>query len=324
VAWLEDELRESRAGMAKLAQALEQSQAEVWELRAALHRTEDTVAAILPQLTAIPRIDGQLPQIKDSVGAVQQHGLGTAARVGELARLIDANAERDRGVMNEFTRRLDGVERQGQGTGARLDVLDDSSRRTMDAITLLRQRADEVVRSLEALEARVGRVMEASTRSDGEFAHLAAEIEGLRKQDEVTTERVQRYAEMIKRLDGQIALVAAEVAVKQDIVEKMELSRVETHRLEERISVVEAAVSNLRDQDDELVRQTSHLDGRQKGYQDRLAGLLADLAVHRAQTADQFQRLHQLHERLTRRHIEDLERDLREMRIHAFRSAEEQ
>jgi FtsZ-binding cell division protein ZapB len=128
---------------------------------------------------------------------------------------------------------------------------------------------------------------------------------------------------MNKRLEAQLSTVAADVAIKQDMIEKLELHRVETHRVEERVSTLEATTEHLHDQDDELLRQVTLLEGRQKGYQDRLNGLLADFAAYRERVNEQFARLHQVQERIKRRQIEDLERELREMRVHAFRPIEE-
>lgn len=323
VAWLEDELRETRANLAKLAQALEQSQAQIWDLNGHLRRVEDVVAALVPQLSGIPDIDAQVRQLKDVISNVHEQSLTTGVRLADLGRQVEAAAERERQVLNDLAHRLDAVERQAQIAGARFETLDEANRRAMESITILRQRSDEMTREVSTLETRLGRLAEAGTRTEHEFTRIGGEIEGLHKRDEAISERVQVYTEMIKRLEGQISLVAADVAVKQDVLEKLELGRVETHRLEERISALEAAAATLRDQDEELLRQLTLLEGRQKGFQDRLNGLLADFAAYRERVNEQFQRLHQVQERLKRRQIEDLERELRELRVHAFRPIEE-
>jgi chromosome segregation ATPase len=215
------------------------------------------------------------------------------------------------------------VERHTQSAGARFETLDEATRRAMESITLLRQRSDETARVVEGLETRLTRTIESSNRTEHEFTRIGGEIDGLHKRDDALAERLQVYTEMIKRLEGQISLIAADVAVKQDVVEKLELYRVETHRVEERVSTLEASTENLHDQDDELLRQVTLLEGRQKGYQDRLNGLLADFAAYRERVNEQFARLHQVQERIKRRQIEDLEREVREMRVHAFRPIEE-
>jgi chromosome segregation ATPase len=323
VAWLEDELRETRAGIAKLAQALEQSQSQQWEQSAHLRRVEDAVAALTPQLSAIPDIDGQVRQLKDVIAGVHEQGLATGSRLSDLTRLVEGAAERERQVLNELTHRLDAVERQTQSADTRFTTIDDAGRRAMESLTVLRQRSDEVARAVDVLEGRLARVVESGNRTEHEFTRIGGEIDGLHKRDEAISERVQIYTEMIKRLEGQISRVAADVAVKQDVLEKIDLGRVETHRLEERISLLEAAADTIRDQDEELLRQITLLEGRQKGYQDRLNGLLGDFAAYRERVNDQFQRLHQVQERLKRRQIDELERELRELRVNAFRPTEE-
>jgi chromosome segregation ATPase len=323
LAWLEDELRDSRAAQAKLAQALEQAQAQLWELTGRLHRVEDAVAAITPRLGDIPELETQVRQLKDVIGRVHDHGLATGTRLGEVARQVEAAAERDRQALNEVAHRLDAVERHVQGAGPRFDALDESGRRSMEALTLLRQRLEELTRAVDGLEGRLARMGEAGSRTEQELGRLGSEIDGLRRQDELIAERVQVYTEMLKRLEGRIALVAADVAVKHDVIEQIDLARVETHRLEERLSGLEATAEGLHERDETAAHQLTVLEGRQKGLQDRLAGLQHDFAAHRAQVAEQFQRLQQLQERLRRRQMEELEREIRELRLHAFRPQEE-
>jgi chromosome segregation ATPase len=205
----------------------------------------------------------------------------------------------------------------------RFDALDEASRRAMEAVTFVRQRIDELERVVEGFETRMTRLAETSGRTEHEFARLGGEIETLHRQDATQAERVQIYTEMLKRLESQISLVSSEVAVKQDVLERIELARLELHRLEERISVQEAHTGELRDADEETRRLITLLDGRDRGMNDRLIGLQNDLANYRTIVAEQFHRLHQAQERARRRQIEDLEREIREMRTHAFRPVDD-
>jgi len=323
VSWLEDELREAKAVMAKQQSTIEQLAGQIWELTSSLHRAEDLLATMPPRLELIPEYEGQLRQVKDDLSRTHEQGLAAEARLGELARLQAADAERERAVLNDLTHRLESTERGLGASGPRFDALDEASRRSMEAVTHVRQRLDEFERTTEGLETRMARLTEAGGRTEQEFARLESEVETLHRQDATLGERLQIYTEMLKRLEGQISLVSAEVAVKQDVLERIDLARVELHRLEERISVQEAHAAELRDADEETRRLVAILDGRDKGMNDRLAGLQNDLAAHRSAMAEQFQRLHQTQERARRRRIEDLEREIREMRTHAFRPVDD-
>ena len=323
VSWLEDELREAKNVIARQQQTIEQLAGQIWELTAGLHRAEDLLVSLPPRLEVLPDYDLQLRQIKDDLAHVHEMSLAHETRLGEISRLQATDAERERMVLDELTRRVEAAERALQATAPRFDALDEASRRAIEAATFVRQRVEEIARAAEGLETRLTRVAETNGRTEHEFARLGSEIEALHRQDATVAERVQIYTEMLKRLESQISLVSSEVAVKQDVLERIELARVELHRLEERISVQEAHAADLRDADEETRRLLTLLDGRDRGMNDRLAGLQGELAAYRTVVAEQFHRLHQAQERARRRQIEDLEREIREMRTHAFRPVDD-
>lgn len=321
--WLESVVRETRDGMNRLHQRMEQTQAEVWELTQRVQDTEQRIAAVEPHLAALTRTDAQVLQLKDTLAVVREQGLSAVTRLSELARRVEASEEYERAALNEQSHRVETVERLAGGTVTRIDNLDESLRRLMEAITILRGRAEELVRVTEALDGKQTRLAEADARSEQDAARVDAELDTLRKQDELLAERLQVYIEMIKRLESQVGDVASDAALKHDVVEKLELGRVERQRVEDRVGRLEAAAENLRDQDQDTLRLTNNLEGRQRGFQERLNNLLAEMAAHRAQVNDQFQRLFQLQERLKKKQIEDLDRELRELRVHAMRAMEE-
>lgn len=321
--WLESVVRETRDGMNRLHQRVEQTQAELWELTQRVQDTETRIATVEPHLGALTRTDGQVLQLKDALGAVREQSLGTATRVAELVRRVEAAEEWERTALNDQSHRVEAVERLAGGAVTRIDNLDESLRRMMEALTIVRGRADELLRVTEALEGKHVRLAEADARAEHEATRVSGELDTLRKQDELLAERMQVYIEMIRRLENQVGEVATDAALKHDVVEKLELGRVERQRVEERVGRLEATAENLREQDQDTLRLTNNLEGRQRGFQERLSHLLAEMAAHRALVNDQFQRLFQLQERLKKKQIEDLDRELRELRVHAMRTMEE-
>lgn len=323
VAWLEDELREAKTVIARQQQAIEQLSSQIWELTDALHRAEDLLATLPPRLESVSDYEGHLRQVKDEIGVEHERGLAFETRLGEIVRIQQTESERERAVLNDLVHRMENAERALQGNTPRFDALDEATRRSIESVTYVRQRLDELDRSVEGVDGRITRIAESGGRTEHEFARLTGEIEALRRQDAAVAERVQVYTEILKRLETQIAVVSSEVAVKQDVIERIELARVELHRLEERIFVQEAVATELREADEGVVRQIAMLEGRDRGLVDRLTGLQNDLANHRSAVSEQFSRLHQSQERARRRQIEDLEREIREMRTHAFRPVED-
>jgi chromosome segregation ATPase len=323
VEWLAEQLHDAKQQIARQAQELEGLKAHLWELNGTLHRTEEAVAAIPPHLEMLPRFEHQLDELTDELHRVGEHGLQTEARLVDLGRVRQTEQERDRAVLNELAHRMEAVERGIAAGGPRFEALEEATRRTQEAISTVRQRLEETGRAVEGLDGRLVRVVDAGGRTEQEFARVSGELEALRRQDVMLAERVQVYTEMLRRLEAQITAVSGEVAVKQDVLDRIELNRIGAHRMEERLSLLEAAALDLREIGDDVRRQLTLLDGRDRGLYDRLAGLQTDLAAYRTVVQEQFKRLQQAQERLKRRQIEDLEREIREMRIHAFRPVEE-
>lgn len=323
VSWLEDELREAKSQLLRQQQTIDQLGGQLWDVTAALHKAEDLLAALPPRLAALPELDERLRALKDDLAALHEQTLHGAGRVAELGRAQQLDTERDRTVLNDLTRRLETAERGLQGGLPRFEALDEAGRRALELIGQLRQRMEAVERQVEATEARLGRVVDSGGRVEQEFTRLNGEVESLRGQDVTLGERLHVYSGMIKRLEGDLAMLGSEVGIGRDALERIDLNRLEVHRLEERLSLLEATASELRDRGDDAHHQLSLLEGRDKGIADRLTSLQGELAASRAQFADQFGRLHQVQERLKRRQIEDLEREIRELRIHAFRTPDE-
>lgn len=323
VSWLEDELRESRSQFVRQQQTLDQLSSQLWDTTSALHKAEDLLASLPPRLAVLAEYDERLRTLKDDLAGLHEQTLLDESRLADLGRLRQVETDRDRAVLNDLTRRLEIVERGLQSNQPRFEAIDEAGRRTMELVSQLRQRMESVERLAETLESRLTRVIDGGGRTEHEFTRLSGEVEALRGQDAMLGERMQVYTGIIKRLEGDLSMLAGEVGVGRDALERIELNRLEVHRLEERLSALEASADELRDRGEDARQQMSLLEGRDKGIADRLTGLQAELATSRAQIAEQFGRLHQVQERLKRRQIEDLEREIRELRIHAFRSSDE-
>lgn len=323
VAWLDAELRGTRDVTLKLARALDQSRTEIRELSGALHAIDDRVAGIVPRLTAIPEVAAQVGDVRDLLARMHDQGQAAEARMTEIARLVDTTAARERAALNDLSHRLDAVERQSGGASARFEGLEESTRRAMEATAQLRAQLDDGLRTIEGLDARLVRAIESGNRTEAEFSRIGSEMEALRRQHEMLADRIHAAAEVVKRVDNRITGVASEAAIKQGVLEAIDLQRVQTHRLEERLAGIETATESLREHAEEMSRQVKLVDGRQSGFMQRLDVLKSEAESAQAAVREQFQRLYALNERLKRLQLEQLERELRELRVHAVHTQEE-
>lgn len=323
LAWLEDELRETKAQVGRLQQGLDQSSGQIRELSTHVYSVQDLAASLAPRLDTIPPIAQQLAQLRDRASTTEEQTRTAEYGLGEALRMQQVETERLRQELNGTYRRIEILERTIEGWGNRFESLEETDRRIQDAAVLARQRIEDQGRQQESFDARLGRNAEMVKRYEHELGRLTVEIESLQKQDALAVERVQVYAEMIRRLEERADRVEAEVTSQREIFERLDLLRAELHRLEDRISLVETADKEHVQQIDDHRHVLSLLDGKDRGLTERLALLSEELSEYRTLVSEQFQRLHVVLDRQKRRQIEDLERDLRELKVSAFRPREE-
>ena len=156
-------------------------------------------------------------------------------------------------------------------------------------------------------------------RYDHEIGRLAVDVQAFQKRESLTGERLQAFGESVRRAERQTEAIAGEVAEQREFSEKLELLRAEIHRVEDRISAFETSTDSHQQELADHRRSLGLLDGKDRGFNDRLALIQTELASYREQVADQFHRLHIALDRHRRRQIEELERDLRDLKVTAFR-----
>ncbi len=323
LAWLEDIARESKSQIGRCVQQIEQATAQIWELTHRLQRSEEIAQALAAELGIIPRLDENLTALADKIVRTEDRQTALETRVVEVTRQEQVDADRARGELNELFKRIEGWERLTQGWSGRLEVLEESSRRGKEGASLVQQRVEDFERYVEAVDQRTARTADTLKHVTGEFTVLHTEIEALQKIDAAQGERLQVYAEMIKRVEEEIAAVAQQQDVRREFAEKFELHRTNMRRIEERVNAVEAADDGMRGRIDEHARAIALIDARDRAFRDRVGELHEELAANRLHLAEYFVQVQALAEKQRRQRIETLEREIRELKVNAYRPADD-
>jgi chromosome segregation ATPase len=129
--------------------------------------------------------------------------------------------------------------------------------------------------------------------------------------------------EAARRVEALVESEKRDLQALSQLAERMELLRVERQRLEERLAQAEESVEELRGLFARQEQLVSVLDGRTQGYLGRLEALREEILRHRQEFVDHLLKLSNGQERLKRRQIEELEREIKEMKQHAIGLAEE-
>lgn len=323
LAWLEDNLREAKSQAARLGRQVEQTSAQLNETASRLEGAEAASTGLAAQLGVLPHLESSLSALYDRTAQAEERITAIQARLAEMSRQQLLDNEHVRSALNELAKRVEAWDRLIQGWAPRFDFLDDATRRTQETSSALRQRVDEIARTVDTTEQRNTRTQDALKRVDGEFGGLIVSIEALQKEDAASAERHHAHAEMVKHLEEQIAAVSRQAGGKEDIYERLELQRVGLHRADERLGSLESDRTGFAGRLEDQQRAFALLTNRDKSFREQIALLRDDLALQRTRTDGQFQKEQRLLEKQKRRRIEDLEREIRELKVDGYRSPEE-
>ena len=323
LAWLQDQFHLLKAQLGKAQHQTDQTQALALDVAEKLRQQETAIADLATQASAIGPLQEELRQVKEAFGRLQDQQVQLRTQLEETIRQQMAETERERVQVGDLHRRLEGLERNVEGWLDRQSGVEDAARRYQEGIALANLRAEGIEQRQEVLEGRASRNLEATNRIDQEISRIDAAIQGLEREDELQSERARVALEAARRVEALVESEKRDLQALSQLSERIELLRVERQRLEERLAQAEESVNELRGLFARQEQIVGVLDGRTQGYLGRLEALREEILRHRQEFVEHLLKLSTGQERLKRRQIEDLEREIKELKQHAIGLAEE-
>jgi len=323
LAWLQDQFHLLKAQVGKVQHQIDQTQAMALDVSEKLREQETAVAEVSSQASAVAPFQEDLRRLKDVVARLQEQQVQLRGQLEETIRQRMTEAERDRVGLSDLRRRVEDLERNVEGWLDRQSGIEDSARRYQEGITLANLRTENIEQTLELLEGRASRNLEATNRIDQEISRIDAAIQGLEREDDLQSERARVALEAARRVEALVESEKRDLLALTQLSERMDLLKVERQRLEERLAQVEEEMNEFRNLLGRQEQLVGVLDGRTQGYLGRLEALREEILRHREQFIEHLLKLSSGQERLKRRQIEELEREIRELKQHAIGLTEE-
>ncbi len=167
---------------------------------------------------------------------------------------------------------------------------------------------------VEGAESKAARSLEAVVRLEQVHSELEAAIRGLRREDDVVAERVRLAQEVGARLETELHAQQEEYRALPLLAERVELIRAERQRLEDRTSHTEESIEDARMRVERQEEVAQHIDARVKAMEARLEHVHGSTLEYRRTLSEQVLKLNVMLERMKRRRIEELDRDVKELR----------
>lgn len=250
-------------------------------------------------------------EVRQGLVALEERIAAEAALRRDLAAQLTRAEERQAETQRELQRVLGQIASQ----------LDDATGR--DAAVLARQRAilEEAAEReragrdhgsrLEAIERRLGALEEHARHNGVEVARVVASFSPLLGTLEAVEARVRTLQADQRRMDGEVAAVRAIRDREEALVEVLEQQRVTRARVEERLNTVEETVEEVRRLQGALAEEQALLARTQAGAAEDRRAILERIESQRDAVLDHLRRQMRAGEESARRHIEEVERELR-------------
>jgi len=312
--WLQDQVYQLKGQVAQLGQQLGHLQSMGTTLTESLRALEAALREANQGAGQVPRLQEELNQTVALIVQLQDHQAETKERLDALGRRRDEEDSRDKTEWTDLARRLDQLERQVASWQDRQAGVEEVGRRFQEGLSLVRQQLQQLEQRLELTESKAARGLEGANRAEHTLTQVEASILGLQREDEAIAERAKVAGDMAHRLESTMNEALQELRRMELLADRIELHRAERQRLEDRARRLEEELGELRGRFDQQQEQQGRLGGQQQGLASRLETLQEQVVEQRALLTDQLRKLTGTEERTKRRQIQELEREIREMR----------
>jgi chromosome segregation ATPase len=313
VAWLESELRESKARLHKVESELEQALKQVWSMEGDIRRLMEAVSVTGSATSALSTVREDVRQLHGQMGKLEDRQSALANRADEVVRQRQAETGRDRQDLAALTKQIETLARNTGQYEGRMQALEETTRHIEEGVAGERLSNQGLGRSLEELSTRTARSHEATLRIDQEVAHAAIEIARLAKEGTVFDERQALVNEQVRHLADRIGKLEDVAAFPEEARELLKRATVERDQLTNRMGVIEQLSSEVSERLQEFLQGVARLDQRSVTHGGQLMAMSEQLKEVDEQTKAQLKRVFQTLLRQRRRQAETLAQEIKEL-----------
>lgn len=315
VGWLHEQVGSLKAQIGRVTQQGDQLQAALLDVNEKLRDSESKVREMTARTLGLPVMQDQVRQLTGLLDRIQDTELLIDTKFEVLERQLGEERTRDQGEKNDLYRRVQDLERRSESLNERQSGVDDANRRFQEEVARSHLQTQGIGQRLEAVESKAGRTLDALTRLEQTHAEVETAIRALRREDDVLAERARLAHDVAARIESEMHAQAEEYRTLPLLAERVELLRAERQRLEDRVSRAEESLGDSVVRLERQEETSAQLDVRLKSHDGRIDMIHTNSLDHRRNLSDQLLKLNQMLERMKRRQVEELDRDVKELRV---------
>lgn len=313
--WLQDQVGQLRAQVGRFSQQGDQVQAAILDLNEKQRDTEGRLRELAARTVGLPTMQEQMRQVSGLLERIQDAEVLIDTKFEMLDRTTGEEKAREQAEKNDTFRRVQDLERRLEGIAERQGTVDDSNRRFAEDISRSHVQFQGLNQRLETVESKTGRNIDSLTRLEQAHSEIESAIRTLRREDDVLAERARLAHEIGSRLETELHAQQEEYRQLPLLAERVELLRAERQRLEDRTSRAEESLEDARTRLAREEEVTGQVETRLKAHDARIDHVHTTTLDYRRTLTEQLLKLNQMIERMKRRQVEELERQVKELRV---------
>lgn len=317
VVWLQDQVGALKTQIGRIQQQGDQTQAAILDVNEKLRDAEARLRELGGKTLGLPSMQEQLRQVSGLLDRIQDAEVLIDTKFELMERTSGDERSRDQAEKNDMHRRLQELERRVEGLLERQSAVDDLTRRFGEEVSRTHVQGQGISQRLEAVEGKTGRNVEAINRVEQAHSDIESAVRGLRREDDVLAERARLAHEIGARLEAELHAQAEEYRTVPLLAERVELLRAERQRLEDRTSRLEESLEDARLRLEREEETSSQVETRLKSHDGRIDHVHSSTLDFRRSLSEQVLKLNQMLERMKRRQLEELDRQVKELRLHS-------
>ncbi len=314
-AWLQDQMGQVKTQISRMTQQGDQIQAAILDINEKLRDAEGRLRELGAKTIGLPTIQEQMRQVSGLLERIQDAEVLIDTKFELLERTSTEERNRDQQERNDLYRRVQDLERRAEGLAERQSTVDDANRRFQEEVSRSHLQYQGLNQRMEAVESKTARNLDAITRIEQAHSEIESTIRALRREDDVLAERARLAHEIAARLENELHAQQEEYRQLPLLAERVELLRAERQRLEDRTSRVEESLEDARTRLERQEETSAQMDTRLKAHDARIDHVHSSTLDYRRSLTEQLLKLNQMLERMKRRQLEEVERQVKELRV---------
>ncbi|MSQ61680.1 MAG: hypothetical protein EXR43_03755 [Dehalococcoidia bacterium] len=322
--WLQEQMTQVRDQVARLQQDADDSLSRLGGLSELLSGVQERLLHQERQQVSMAEVRQESQLARETVAQLRERLVAMETHVGGLERQRTAERDHQQEEQRELAHRIDEIARVALAVESRLSVLDDGQQQTREALTSISGEVIELHDTATTLGGRTENLGDAVHRLEARGTLLEGRVQDRERADESLAERLQVIDGHVQRAVRQLDSTVAEGLQRvSDLAEQIDVLRAERARFESRLQEIEAHGSLVDERGEEHRSQLIRMAGHAQSIDERILQIEAAIQNVTEQVVIQIIRFGQTQERQKRRQVEDLEREIRELKQHARRLTEE-